>query len=63
MPLWPARVVAGATRWMKRPPLTRVVVALIGHEVTVDDAKARRELGYRGAVTIDAGLAEMRAQR
>jgi len=61
VPLWLARLVAGATGWMKHPPVTRTALALVGHEVTVDDAKARRELGYRGAVTIDAGLAEMRA--
>jgi hypothetical protein len=42
------------------PPLTRMVVELFGREVTVSDAKARRELGYRGAVSHAAGLAEMR---
>jgi len=61
VPLWLARLVAGATSWMKHPPLTRTALALVGHEVTVDDAKARRELGYRGAVTIEAGLAQMTA--
>lgn len=61
VPLWLARLVAGATGWMKHPPVTRTALALVGHEVTVDDAKARRELGYRGAVTIDAGLAAMKA--
>jgi nucleoside-diphosphate-sugar epimerase len=61
VPLWLARLVAGATGWMKHPPVTRTALALVGHEVTVDDAKARRELGYRGAVTIDAGLAELTA--
>lgn len=61
VPLWLARIVAGATGWMKHPPVTRTALALVGHEVTVDDAKARRELGYQGAVTIDAGLAQMRA--
>jgi len=59
VPRWLARVVAGATAWMKHPPVTRTGLALAGHEVTVDDAKARRELGYQGKVTIDAGLAEM----
>jgi nucleoside-diphosphate-sugar epimerase len=32
----------------------------MAHEVTVDDSKARRELGYTGAKTIEQGLAEMR---
>jgi nucleoside-diphosphate-sugar epimerase len=59
VPLWLARLVAGATGWMKHPPVTRTALALVGHEVTVDDTKARRELGYQGKVTIDAGLAQM----
>ena len=45
-----------------KPPVTRMAVRLFGEEVTVDDSKARRELGYRGAVSIDAGLAAMAAQ-
>ena len=32
----------------------------LAHEVTVDDSKARTELGYAPRVTIEAGLAEMR---
>jgi len=42
------------------PPLHRSVLRLIGEEVTVNDAKARRELGYVGRMTHQAGLAEMR---
>jgi len=42
-----------------RPPITRTAVCLIGEEVTVNDAKARRELGYAGKVSIDEGLTEM----
>ena len=41
------------------PPLTILAVRLLGEEVTVDDAKARRELGYRNVVTLEQGLAEM----
>lgn len=44
-----------------RPPVSRTAVILTGEEVTVNDAKARRELGYRGAVSRKAGLAEMAA--
>jgi nucleoside-diphosphate-sugar epimerase len=51
--LWRALPLAGA------PPLTRLVLQLFGTEVTVDDGKARRELGYRGTTTIEAGLAAM----
>lgn len=43
------------------PPVSRGAIAAFGTEVTVDDAKARRELGYVGKVSIAAGLAEMRA--
>jgi len=59
VPLWLARLVAAATGWMKHPPVTRTALALVGHEVTVDDSKARRDLGYRATTTIDAGLARM----
>lgn len=60
VPRWMARTVAALTGWMKQPPLTRTAIALIGHEVTVVDAKARRELGYVGHVSRERGLAEMR---
>jgi nucleoside-diphosphate-sugar epimerase len=60
IPRWLARMVVTLTSWMKKPPLTKTAFALMAHEVTVDDSKARRELGYSGAKTIDAGLAEMR---
>ncbi len=61
IPRWVARAIASVTGWMKVPPVTKTAIALVGHEVTVVDAKARRELGYTGAVTIAAGLAAMRA--
>lgn len=38
------------------PPITRVTVNLIGQEVTVDDSKARRELGYTSHVSREEGL-------
>jgi nucleoside-diphosphate-sugar epimerase len=67
VPRWLARAVAagGERLWHTlplpgRPPLTRNAVRLIGEEVTVCDDKARRELGYRGSVSVKAGLAEMR---
>jgi len=43
------------------PPLTRTVVFLMGQEVTVSDAKARRELGYIGGMSRERGLHEMHA--
>ncbi len=39
------------------PPITRFTVNIIGQEVTVNDSKARRELGYTGRVTREEGLA------
>jgi len=66
VPLWLARNFARAseTIWRglhlnSRPPITRTAVCLIGEEVTVNDAKARRELGYAGKVSIEEGLVEM----
>jgi nucleoside-diphosphate-sugar epimerase len=45
------------------PTLSRTALRLIGEEVTVNDALARREIGYLGSVTREAGLAELRAAR
>ncbi len=59
---WVARTAATLTGWMSRPMVTKTEIALVAHEVTVDDSKARRELGYVGKVTREAGLAEMRAR-
>jgi nucleoside-diphosphate-sugar epimerase len=63
VPRWVAKTVALMTGWMKHPPVTKTAVALVGVEVTVDDAKARRELGYVARKTREAGLAELRAAR
>lgn len=59
IPHWLGRTFVALTSWMKRPPLTATAFSLMAHEVTVDDSKARRELGYRGAKSIEEGLAEM----
>jgi nucleoside-diphosphate-sugar epimerase len=63
VPRWVARAAAALTGWMKQPPVTRTAIALVGVEVTVDDRKARRELGYAAHVSREAGLAEMRGDR
>jgi nucleoside-diphosphate-sugar epimerase len=44
------------------PPLTRAAVRLVGEQVTVSDAKARRELGYLGRVSREEGLRELARQ-
>jgi nucleoside-diphosphate-sugar epimerase len=41
------------------PPVIRAELLLAGQEVTVSDAKARRELGYEGRMTREAGLREL----
>lgn len=44
---------------MDTPPLSVAAVHLIGDTVTVNDTKARRDLGYEGKVSVEAGLAEL----
>lgn len=60
VPRWLARATASLTNWMAEPPVTRTAIALVGQEVTVVDAKARRELGYTAHVSRAQGLAELR---
>jgi nucleoside-diphosphate-sugar epimerase len=69
LPYGVARLVAalGEALWRTlplpgKPPLTRLVLQLFGREVTVDDGRARRELGYRGATSVAAGLTAMRVR-
>jgi nucleoside-diphosphate-sugar epimerase len=45
------------------PPVTRMAVHLFGEPVTVNDAKARRELGYVGKVTREQGMASLQSSR
>ncbi len=63
VPRWVVKTVAAMTGWMKSPPVTKTAIALVGGEVTVDDSKARRELGYLGAMTHEQGLAEVRGHQ
>jgi nucleoside-diphosphate-sugar epimerase len=67
IPLWLACTVAlvsektySLLRIRRPPPASRTAVELIGREITVNDAKARSQLGYVGWVTRIAGLEEMR---
>jgi nucleoside-diphosphate-sugar epimerase len=67
MPRWLASAVASAAERACRilpgdrePPLTRATLALIGREVTVDDSRAREELGYRAHVSRPEGIADLR---
>ena len=66
-PLWVADLLAAGLEalWLlpglpkAGPPLTRTAVNLFFREVTVSDAKARRELGYAPVMSIEAGLREL----
>jgi len=65
-PMWLADAFAAIseTAWRilpleGEPPLTRTAMNLFFREVTVSDAKARRELGYRPVVSVDEGLREL----
>lgn len=68
MPLWLALTLAKLAEMVWRtlrlsstPPVTRTAVLLMGNEMTVDDTRIRRELGYEPAITREAGLAELAA--
>ena len=43
-----------------KPPIRRSAIHIVAESITIDDAKARRELGYAGTTTAERGLAEMR---
>ncbi|MGK7872107.1 MAG: NAD-dependent epimerase/dehydratase family protein [Xenococcaceae cyanobacterium] len=47
-------------RLKTRPPMVPVMIYLMGTEFSLNDTKARTELGYRNAVSIDEGLRQMR---
>lgn len=58
-----ARTAELAWSWLPlpgRPAITRTALKLIGEEVTVSDARARAELGYKNVISVDEGLAELR---
>lgn len=48
-------------RLRRDPPITRTLLTLVGSPLTVSDAKARNQLGYRGLVSREEGLAELAA--
>lgn len=66
LPSWIARPAAAAIegvwralRIPSKPPITRHAVDLLCCDCTLDDAKARRELGYAPVMTVERGLAEL----
>lgn len=69
VPRWLAAIVARSSEWAWRtfdregkPPVTRMVVTLLGGEVTVNDSKIRRELGYSATRTRAEGMQALRAR-
>ena len=52
----------GLLRLPGRPPITRALVDLIGGEFRIDDARARKEIGYRNRISIHEGLSRFADQ-
>ena len=42
-----------------RPPVAPLMIRLMATEFSVDDQKARTELGYKNAITFDEGIAQL----
>ena len=68
VPSWLPPLLAAGGQWLwtwlplrGEPPVTFVAFYALGREVTVNDQKARRELGYRGSVSIAEGLSRVQA--
>jgi nucleoside-diphosphate-sugar epimerase len=68
MPRWLAHVAAIAVEGMRGftkadgvPPITRSLLSMMTYESVVHDQKARRELGYVGYTSVQAGLEEIAA--
>lgn len=68
VPGWLARAIAGLSEPLFRlaksatpPPLTRFAAAIMSRDCTINDAKARAELGYAPVVSMKEGLARLAA--
>ena len=62
-----ARTVAGVMEFVwntfrlkGQPPLFKAMVNMLGVELTINDNKARRDIGYKNVVTVEQGLCEMK---
>lgn len=65
-PMWLADAIAATSetvwktfRLKGEPPMTKTAVNLFFKEVTINDSKARHELGYVPVISVEAGLAEL----
>jgi hypothetical protein len=68
MPGWLVRGLANVSEPLWRlagsqspPPITRFTAHIMSRECTIDDAKARAELGYRPVISMEEGLARLAA--
>ncbi len=68
LPLWIAKFAAQSAEFIwkllklkSRPPVAPLMIRLMGHEFSVSDEKARRELGYKNAISMDEGIAALKA--
>lgn len=66
VPRWLVQAAIGLGSWLQpisggriKPPMSRQEYATLGHEITVSDARARRELNYAPVLTVQQGLTEM----
>ena len=41
------------------PPMTTFIVQLMGTEFTINDAKARKQLGYKPVISVEEGLSQL----
>jgi len=53
---------AKLTRGFIQPPMSWQEYGTVGHEMTISDAKARRELKYKPVISIAEGLQELRSR-
>lgn len=67
LPLWIASFAANSVEviWKtfnlkSRPPVAPLMIRLMGKEFSISDEKARKELGYKNAISIKDGIEELR---
>jgi len=67
LPLWIASIAAHSIEliWKtfnlkSRPPVAPLMIRLMGKEFSVSDTKARKELKYKNAISIDEGIEELK---
>jgi len=67
LPLWIAKGAANSVEFIwklfrikSRPPVAPLMIRLMGKEFSVSDQKARKEIGYKNAITINEGIQELR---